>query len=364
MKSPKAISLAISALVVVWVASGLVLGNSREQEKTTAQSSGEQVDKLLKVESLTAQEYIRTITLNGFTEANRMVELKPEVEGRIIELPVEKGATVEAGQLILRLDNRDRAEKLAEAKAKLDARNIEYEASKELKDKGFRPRIGLAESKANLEQARVELAQARLNFDNTQIKAPFAGRLEELNVELGDFVLSGFFGSMDGKVMARLVEDNPIIVSGQISEKDLPYVKTGAEANVTLSDGRSIPGKVTFLSQYADSASRSFRVEVSIDNPAHDIPVGITATLKLFSSTGKAYQLPSSVLALDDAGKPGVKLVDETGTVQFVLVNILDSAPEGIWVGGLPDQIRVITSGQAFINAGQKWNAPTAEGEG
>ncbi len=356
--SPKNISIVISVIVIVWVLSGALFGTKREDAEKPSEASGQNTGKLLKVESLTAQDFTRTVTLNGFTEANRMIELKPEVEGKIIELPVKKGMVVEAGQLIARLDNRDRAEKLAEAKAKLDARTIEYEASKELKEKGFRPRMGLADSKANLETARVDLAQAKLNFDNTQIKAPFTGRLEELNIELGDFVLSGYFGSLNGKVMARLVEDSPIKISGQISEKDLPFIQKDSSATIVLSDGRELKGVISFVGQYADNASRSFRVEVLVDNPDHNVPIGITATLKLFASVGKAYQVASSVLTLSDDGKPGVKIIDDAGIVQFVPVAILDSTAEGVWINGLAEHIKLISSGQTFINAGQKWEEP------
>lgn len=214
--------------------------------------------------------------------------------------------------------------------------------------------MGLADSKANLEKARVSLAQAQLDYDNTRVRAPFAGRLEELNVEVGDFVLSGFFGSMNGKVMARVVEDNPILVSGQISEKDLPNVDKDAEIQIVLSDNRALTGHIKFLSQYADVQSRSFPVEVLVDNPNHDIPVGMTATINLPASSGLAYQVSSSVLALDDAGKTGVKIVDDAGVVQFVYVTVLASGDEGLWIGGLPERIRLVTQGQAFVSAGQK----------
>ncbi len=362
LASPKKLSIIIVLITLGWIATGLLFGIKREEAAKDMVESGSDIGKLLKVEELTAKPYTRLISINGSTMANRMVELKPEVEGKVVELPVKKGNMVEAGQLIVRLDDRDRKEKLAEAKAKLAARTIEYQASQELETKGYRPRIGLAESKANLEQARVEVAQAQLNYDNTRVIAPFAGRLEELNVEIGDFLLSGFFGSMNGKAMARLVEDNPILVSGNISEKDLPLINKDAVVTVELSDGRMLNGRVRFLSQYADTQSRSFPVEIAVDNPNHTIPVGMTATIKLSASKGSAYLVSSSVLALDDAGKVGVKLVDDAGVVQFQHVELLDNTGDGLWIGGLPDKIRLVTQGQAFVSAGQTMNAPSAKG--
>jgi len=355
--SPKKVSLALIVITLVWIGSGMLLGTKQEKAEEKGAPSGSDIQKLLKVEALDAKPYTRRISLNGSTKANRMVELKPEVEGKVMELPVKKGSNVQAGQVIVRLDDRDRKEKLAEAKATLAARTIEFQAAEELMAKGYRPRISVAQSKANLEQARTQVAQAQLEYGHTRVTAPFAGRLEELNVEVGDFVLSGYFGSMDGAAMARLVEDDPILVSGQISEKDLPSVNKEAEVEVVLSDGRRLKGRVNFLSQYANAESRSFPVEVTIPNPNHDIPVGSTATIKLSASQGSAYLVSSSVLALDDAGKVGVKVVGDDGTVQFLHAEILANTDEGLWIGGLPPHIRLVTQGQAFVNAGQKMGA-------
>lgn len=355
--SPKTISVVIILIVLVWIGTGLVLGTSRKQEADQTAQSSTDLKKLLKIESLQAQPFTRVISINGSTRANRMVELKPEVEGKVVERPVTKGSMVAAGQLIVRLDDRDRKEKLAEAKAKVSARTIEYQASQTLESKGYRPRIGLADSKASLESARVELAQAQLNYDNTRIVAPFAGRLEELNVEVGDFILAGYFGSMDGKVMARIVEDDPILVEGQVSEKDLPAINRDAETTIVLSDARELKGTIKFLGQYADAQSRSFPVEVVVPNPQHDIPMGMTATIRLSGGQGSAYLVSSSVLALDDAGKVGVKLVNDQNIVQFVPVDILANTDEGLWIGGLPDQVRLVTQGQAFVNHGQPVDA-------
>lgn len=361
--SPKKISVAIIIIVLVWIATGFILGNSRKEESQQGTASHSDLNKLLKIEALDAKPFTKQVTLNGSTRANRMVELKPEVEGKVVERPVNKGSRVEAGQLIVRLDDRDRKEKLAEAKAKVAARTIEYQASQTLESKGYRPRMGLADSKANLETARVELAQAQLNLDNTRITAPFAGRLEELNVELGDFVLAGFFGSMNGKAMARLVEDDPLLVAGQISEKDLPAINRDAEVSIVLPDARELKGRITFLGQYADEQSRSFPVEVTVANPAHDIPVGMTATIKLSGNQGSAYLVSSSVLALDDAGKVGVKLVDEANIVRFVHVDVLANTDEGLWIGGLPPHVRLVTQGQSFVNNGQPLDAAALAGK-
>ncbi len=359
--SPKKISVAITVIILLWIMSGMILSDSRENSGHDALQSGGNIGKLIEVETIEAKPHTKTIILNGFTKANRTVAIKPEIDGKVVELPVKKGEFVKSGDLIVRLDNRDRKEKLAESLALLAAREIEYKAAQELLSKGYRPRIGAAEAKAALEQARVAVAQARLAADNVFIRAPFAGRIESLNVEIGDFLLSGFVGSMNNQTMALIVEDNPILISGHISEKDLPDINKNSQAAVTLAGGRELAGKIRYISQIADDKSRSFEVEVEVDNSNHDIPVGMTATIKLATSLNKSYCVSSSVLALDDAGKVGVKTVDDEGIVRFTNISIISDDENCLWISGLPDKINLVSKGQAFVNSGQK--LPTEKSE-
>src|SRR5688572_30897428 len=82
-----------------------------------------------------AEPQPRTIVLRGRTEADRVVEVRAETTGRVVEIPVEEGALVHKGDLIAVLDGSDRAARLAEAKALLLQRKAEAEASKRLADK-------------------------------------------------------------------------------------------------------------------------------------------------------------------------------------------------------------------------------------
>ena len=62
----------------------------------------------------------------------------------------------------------------------------------------------------------------------------------------------------------------------------------------------------------------------------------------------------TTALTLNDLGVLGVRALDESDTVRFIPVTLLDGTPEGAWVSGLPDQVRVITVGQEFVVEGQK----------
>ena len=74
-----------------------------------------------------------------------------------------------------------------------------------------------------------------------------------------------------------------------------------------------------------------------------------------------AHFIPSSVLSLNDQGIIGVKYVTDEGIVVFSEIVIIQSEADGIWVGGLPDEITLITVGQEFVQDGQLVNTVDEE---
>ncbi len=161
-----------------------------------------------------AEPMSRQVMLNGRTEANRTVLIAAETSGRVDELLKTKGERVEAGALLARLDRRDREAAVLEAQAGLDQRTIDYEAARQLGERGFQSEIRVAEAKAQLELARYNLRRAEVELGHTEITAPFAGILEELPVELGTFVDVG-------DAIARIVDLDPVVVATDVPEASI-----------------------------------------------------------------------------------------------------------------------------------------------
>ena len=78
----------------------------------------------------------------------------------------------------------------------------------------------------------------------------------------------------------------------------------------------------------------------------------MTAELRVAADALEGHLLASALLALDDTGAVGVKVVDDKNRVQFQPVEILRTTEKGIWVTGLPEQIRIIAVGQGFVDSG------------
>ncbi|NNC77303.1 MAG: biotin/lipoyl-binding protein, partial [Woeseiaceae bacterium] len=181
------LSAAIATGVALWLLSGMI-GNPEpaadKQPATAAATSQSSV----RVRTQSAEEVQRTIVVNGKTAPARIVQLSAETDGRVMSIGVERGNSAARGDLIVRLDARDRGARLAQAKALLKQREVEYEAREKLKSSSYVSEAQLQEAIASLEAARTEVMRAELDLGYMTIRAPFDGALQSRSVEQGDFV--------------------------------------------------------------------------------------------------------------------------------------------------------------------------------
>ncbi len=289
------------------------------------------------------------LTLTGQTAAQRIVAISAQTGGRVESLEVQEGDFVDAGALIARLAPDDRMERLEEARSRVRLREIEHAAAAELAESGWQSEAAEAEALAQLDQARSDLAAILLDIERTQIRAPISGILEELHVEEGLIVFSGAAADTLGKV----VDLDPITVTGFVSETRVASIEAGARGEVTLATGETVTGVVRFIARTADKETRTYRVELDVPNPEHTIPAGMTTLVTLSLATVPGHFLSPSVLSLDDSGTLGVKVVSGESTVRFLPVTIISAQADGYHVAGLPESVTLITVGHEFVTEGE-----------
>lgn len=352
MKSSYVIAGVVAVAAVGWVLSGQVtdpkqsahaIGSDAGKGATTAAEH----DKRVRVRTVEARPWRQEVIIRGRTEASRSVRLRAETAGRVARILADEGKGVTGGQVLVKLDPAERTAALAEAMALLRQRTVEFKAARSLASKGYRADTKLAEAQAQLDAARAQVSQMKADIARTAIAAPFDGILEKRFVELGDYLKVG-------DDLATIVDLDPVLVVGAISERDVGSIKLGLEATATLVDGRAVKGVVRFIGAVADAATRTFRVEIVVPNPDLSVRDGITSQIRLYGTALRAHFLPPALLSLDEAGRLGVKAVDADNRVIFHPVKILADRTNGIWVAGLPERLTLITVGQEFVRTGQR----------
>ncbi len=339
-----AISASIAIAVTLWLVSGQFGSDAAETE--TVEAPVVAVNKnAVRVRTQSAEEVMRTIVVNGKTAPARVVRLAAETDGRIEYIGAERGASLKRGELIVRLDERDRSARLAQAEATVKQREVEYEARERLKTESYVSAAQLKEAIALLETARAELTRAELDLSYMEIRAPFAGALQARMVEVGDFVSRG-------DPIATYVDNRTIIVSANLSEFDARYVAVGDAAEARLATGEDVRGLIRYVAPVADEATRTFTVELEVDNADGALRAGGTAELRIPAEAVLAHRVSPSLLTLDDAGNVGVKIINGSGEVEFVVADIALSGTDGVWLAGLPETATIITVGQGFVSNG------------
>ena len=341
----------IVLLVLLWLASGQIGASDESQAVERDAPAG---NSAVRVRTQSAESVMRTIVVNGKTAPARIVQIAAETDGRVQFIGAERGASLETGDIIVRLDERDRSARLAQAEATVRQREVEYEARDRLKTESYVSEAQLQEAVALLETAKAELTRAKLDLEYMTIRAPFAGALHAREVEVGDFL-------SQGDPVATYVDNRTIIVSANLSEFDARYVDVDDLAEATLATGEEVRGRIRYVAPVADEATRTFVVELEVDNRDGALRAGGTAELRIPAEEVLAHRVAPSLLTLDDAGNVGIKIVNAEGKVEFVVADIALSSSEGVWLAGLPETATIITVGQGYVASGSLVDAVPAD---
>jgi multidrug efflux system membrane fusion protein len=357
MKKSYILAVLIAVGAVLWIASGMIASAPHETPVPAQTVQKDSAPPRVRVRDSIAETMTAHINVTGRTQAARAVAMKAEIAGQVIEIMADKGTPVAAGQVIAKLDERDRRARLAEAEQRVNQRDIEYNAAHALEGKGFNSKVKLAQARADLEAARAETSKARVDLENTEIRAPFAGIIATQMIEVGDYVDIG-------TAAFTIVELDPIELAGFVTEKQVAAISPEAPVTAQLLSGVTVEGRLTYIAPAANPETRTFPIEVTVPNPGMKIVEGMTATLNIPLAQAKAHRISPSILTLDDDGRVGVKTVDVDNKVAFTPVTIIADEPDHMWIGGLPDKARLITVGQDYVIPGQVVTPVTGEGDG
>ncbi|SEA37519.1 efflux RND transporter periplasmic adaptor subunit [Microbulbifer marinus] len=342
------VATVVAALAVMWLLSGLLgSGDPRDPEPGAAApvvAAGEAIR--IQARRIEAQPYATRVLVNGHTEANRSVRLRAELDGAIVGLPVAEGRAVKKGEVICLIDPEDRPEQLDRARAALRKAELDYAGAQRLQKKGLQSDTAMAQQEVALAHARADYRRAEVAVDNLQIRAPFAGVVNSRAVELGDYIRRG-------EECATLLDLDPILVVGEVSESQVGNLMPGGPASAQLQQGQLVQGSLRYISQQAHEITRAYRVEVAVDNASGALRAGLSGRLALPTGEIMAHRINSSLLTLDDRGDLGVRILDAENRVHFANVQLVGDGESGIWVSGLPQQATLITVGQEYVTPGE-----------
>jgi membrane fusion protein, multidrug efflux system len=346
-------ALGIALVVVIYVATGQLAHRAPPSDAADSPTAANAVPSV-RVAVLTSSSRDATITVRGKTQAQHEVDVRAEVEGVVQAIRFDKGQRVRKGDTLCEIKNNDRGARVQQASALAQQMEKELQVAQDLYKQGFRSKTQLAQAEANYAQAQAGLTTMNIALDNTRIKAPFDGFVDDRYVNVGDYMRAGDKCEM-------VIAPEPFLAVGSVSEQEVGQIRIGDTAAASLVTGETVAGKVTFLADRADPTTRTFRVEVTLPNADAKLRDGVSADIHIPVRQVKAQHISPGIMVLNDQGVPGVRVVVDH-RVRFIPVTVLSDGPDGAWVAGLPDHVAVITVGQEFVSDGQKVEAVKAKG--
>ena len=323
-------AIVIAVATIAWLASGQFgagpdeatqLSISERNERATA-AQEDRAPSRVRARVSTALEQTAFAQVRGRTENKRTVDVRAETVGRVVDRPVELGDRVAVGDVLCRLSMDDRRPRLTEARTAVRQAYIEYRGSLRLKSQGFQSETAIATARARLAAAQARQKSIELDIARTAVRAPIDGLVEVTHVEVGDYL-------QPGAGCVTLVDLDPMLLVGQITEKDVARVRIGEQAFGELVTGERLSGTIGFIGQQADPTTRTYRVEIELPNADYALRSGITADILIAAETTRAHRVSPALFALDDAGGVGIRTLDADNRVTFQRVEILRDDAEG-----------------------------------
>jgi multidrug efflux system membrane fusion protein len=303
----------------------------------------------------------------GTTQALRTVPIQARVTGYLVEQGAADGADVASGALLYRIDPLDYQAAFAEARASLALANASLQYSRVSQgrnqilarqgwvsqDTSDQANSTFHQGQANVANNDAAVKEAALNLSRTEIRAPFAGRISASQVFTGSLI------SVAGATLNTLVQLDPIYVSFNPAEVNLPAITHGQErapieTAVSQNGGKATHvGTLTFIDNQVSQSTGTILVRATIANRDHALLPGeyVTATLHLGDLQG-AVLVPQSAVGSTPIGRT-LMIVGDGNKVEQRLVKLGDSDGDMIVVtDGLKPGERVITGQLQKIRPG------------
>ena len=354
MKKTFITSAVIAIAILAWLMSGVLTepdmeyaASLAEQNTIASQVEFEAPPTKVRVQHLTAAQQTRFAVVRGKTENKRTVNVKAETSGRVVERLVERGSAVTTGQTICKIAVEDREVAIDEALQALNKAKIDYQGALKLKRQGFNSESTIAEKKAQLASANAMVERRKIALAKTEITAPFDGIIENIGLEVGDYASPGDF-------CATLVDLDPMLMVGQVSEKLVLQLRLGESVIGTLSNGSQVSGTLTFIGKQSDQNTRTYPIEAELENKSGLLRSGLTAEMQIPTEEVLAHSVSPAIFTLDDLGQIGIRTVNKQNLVEFHLIEILSEHGEGAWITGLPNEVTIITVGQELVIPGER----------
>lgn len=234
---------------------------------------------------------------NGTLEAENDVELRARAGGPIVELLVEEGMDVAQGRLLARIDPAENRARMEIARVERNEARLAYDRAKTLHESELLSREAYDAALARYESAEAQLTGEQLLLDYTEIRAPFGGLIAVRHIKMAQTVNIG-------DALFRITDFNPLLCPIQVPERELPRIRIGQRAWVTVEawPDRRFTAKVLRISPVVDADTGTVKVTLEVTTEGKLRPGMFTNVFLETERRDDALVIPKAALSLESIG--------------------------------------------------------------
>jgi membrane fusion protein (multidrug efflux system) len=327
---------------------GLVACGEKEKEvdAVVANNVAAVPVEIATIESTAFQD---TLELVGKLEPFDEVKITAEVPGRIESVPFDDGQTVRKGQVVARIDAKMATAQVQQATAQHELATATLERTRKMAEKGLAPAAELEVVKAQASQAEAALELTKVSLDKAVINAPIRGVVTNVKAKKGEIAAPGV-------PLLEIVRVDKVKVVAEAPERDVALLEVGSEAQVIIPafPGRVFMGTIEKVGVVATSKTRTFPVEIGLDNKDGTLRPGMLANIRLMRRVMREVVVVPRDAVIDDTEGKSV-FVAANGVAQRRNVEVGSvRGPFAVARSGLRAGDRLIVLGHRQVVDGQK----------
>jgi membrane fusion protein (multidrug efflux system) len=274
--------------------------------------------------------------------------LAAEKGGRVVELKVEKGDRVEAGQLLLRVDNRKWHDYLKQAEVESREAEKAYARFEELRKTGAVSDTDFDNVMRRRDLAAATLDEAMVNVEQCDVVSPFSGIVDDRYIELGEF-------ANEGARVLEVVDIDTVKVVVDVPEQDVLSLEEGLEMGFVVGayPDRTFTGKVRFVSVATRPGRNSFQAEILAENSERELRGGMIATVRVVRGVVKDAVVVPLTAVVPQRGDHVVYAVSGDRARQRIVRIDRIVGGEAVISSGLQAGEKVVIAGQRRLHDGE-----------
>ncbi len=289
----------IVGAVLVLLAAGLGvrrvgLFGSSAPNQAAAGAPGEMPPMPVDVDTARRGSVVDAVRATGRIEAVQAVELRPDEQGRVVELLFQEGQPVAAGEPLVRVDDAMLRAQAERAAADRDLARQQLDRVRRLRAQNAAAPADLERAEAAARSGEAALAVLQLQIERTVVRAPFAGVVGQRFVSVGDYVTSA-------TALLALHTTDPQRAVIEVPERHAGHLRRGQPISFTVAahPEREFRAVVDFIDPVVQSQSRTIVVKARAPNPGGLLSAGMFIEARLALATR-----PSAVVVPEDAVQP------------------------------------------------------------